>query len=252
MGFESWRSYWIFRHFVKNESRYHFDKNSNDFLKAIEDTCKERVLSIPVSQSLWRAQVGCDYRPLIQGDIHIDDLPVPFEFKRMIPLKNSASEGRANPKGIPYLYVATDKETAMSEVRPSLGTILSVGEFLPSRELKIIDFSVHQEKKKMALYFREPSEEKRVEAVWSDMDKAFSVPISNTNFTSDYVPTQIIAEFIKSLGYDGIAYKSSLGRGKNIALFGLESALLKSCNIFNVSHVNYAFSEEQNQFTQTY
>lgn len=41
----------------------------------------------------------------------------------MKPLSNSASEGRANPKGIPYLYVATDKETAMSEVRPSLGAI---------------------------------------------------------------------------------------------------------------------------------
>jgi hypothetical protein len=252
MSFESWRSYWIFRDFVKNKSRYHFDKKSNDFLKAIEDTCEERLLTIPVSQSLWRAQVGCEYLPLTQENIHINDLPVPFEFKRMIPLKNSASEGRANPKGIPYLYVATDKETAMSEVRPSLGTILSVGEFTPSRELKIIDFSVHQENNKMALYLKEPCEEKRVEAVWADMDKAFSVPISNTNFTSDYVPTQIIAEFIKSLDYDGIAYKSSLGRGKNIALFGLESASIKSCNIFNVSCVDYAFIEEQNQFTQTY
>lgn len=41
---------------------------------------------------------------------------------------------------------------------------------------------------------------------------------------SDYVPTQIIAELIKSLGYDGIAYKSSLANGHNIALFDLESA----------------------------
>lgn len=252
MSFKSWRSYWQFRHFVKNESRYHFDTNSNEFLKAISDTCKERVLTIPVSQSLWRAQIGCNWQPLMQDDIHIEDLPVPFNFGRMTPLENSASEGRANPKGMPYLYVATDKETAMSEVRPSLGSIISVGEFNPCKELKIIDFSVHQEKKKTALYLKEPSEEKRVEAVWSDMDKAFSVPVSNSNFTSDYVPTQIIAEFIKSLNYDGIAYQSSLGSGKNIALFDLKSASIKDCNVFNVTQVNYGFTEELNQFTQGY
>ncbi len=247
MSFESWRSYWKFRHAVKNKSRFILDDESKDFLKAVEDTCVNRIKTIPISGSLWRSQIGCNYEPFYQDDIHIDDIPVPFPFARMKPLNNSASEGRANPKGIPYLYLATDKETAMGEARPILGAILSVGEFEPTRELKIIDFSVHQGK--MKFFFQEPTEKKRAEAVWTHMDNTFSVPTSNSDFNSDYVPTQIIAELIKSLGYDGIAYKSSLANGHNIALFDLESAKISKCNIYKVNQVNYGFESVENQFT---
>lgn len=249
MSFKSCRSYWYFRHAVKNKSRFILDDESKDFLKAVENTCASRIKTISISDSLWRAQIGCDYMPLYQDDIHVDDLPIPFAFERMKPLSNSASEGRANPKGIPYLYVATDKETAMSEVRPSLGAILSVGEFQPTRELKIIDFSVHQGK--MKLFIKEPDETKRAEAVWTDMDNAFSIPTINSDFHSDYVPTQIIAELIKSLGYDGIAYKSSLSSGHNIALFDLEAATISECKIYKVNKVNYGFESVKNQFNQS-
>lgn len=249
MSFKSWRSYGQFRHAVKNKSRFILDDESKDFLKAIEGTCISRLKKIAISQPLWRAQIGCDYIPEYQENIHVDDIPVPFAFERMKPLSNSASEGRANPKGIPYLYVATDKETAMSEVRPSLGALLSVGRFEPTRELNIIDFSVHQGK--MKIFHKEPDEEKRTEAVWTAMDNAFSIPTSNTDFNSDYVPTQIIAELIKSLGYDGIAYKSSLANGHNIALFDLDMAKISECSIYKVNKVNFGFESVENQFTQS-
>lgn len=249
MSFKTWRSYWEFRHAVKNNSRFILDKESKDFLNAIEDTCPSRIEIISISSFLWRAQIGCDYVPQYQEDIHVDYIPVPFDYKRMNPLKNSASEGRANPKGIPYLYIATDKETAMSEVRPSLGAILSIGKFKPTRELKIIDFSVHQGE--MKFFLQEPNDIEKTEAVWTDMDNAFSVPTSNTNFNSDYVPTQIIAELIKSLGYDGIAYKSSLANGHNIVLFDLDMATITECNIYKVNKVNFAFESVENQYTQS-
>ena len=82
------------------------------------------------------------------------------------------------------------------------------------------------------------------------MDNAFSIPTSNTNFNSDYVPTQIIAEFIKSLGYDGIAYKSSLGNGDNIVLFDLDMATIKENNIYKVKKVEFSFESVENQYTQ--
>ena len=248
MSFKSWRSYWDFQHAVKNNSRFILDQESQDFLTAIEDTCSSRIKTISISSSLWRTQIGCDDIPQLQEGIHVDDVPVPFDDKRMKPLINSASEGRANPKGIPYLYVATDKETAMSEVRPSLGATLSTGKFKPTRELKIIDFSVHQGK--MIFFLKEPDDTNKAEAVWTDMDNAFSIPTSNTNFNSDYVPTQIIAEFIKSLGYDGIGYKSSLGKGHNIVLFDLAMATITENNIYKVKKVDFSFESIENQYTQ--
>ncbi|MGS2724835.1 RES domain-containing protein [Porticoccus sp. GXU_MW_L64] len=37
------------------------------------------------------------------------------------PPKRLASQGRANPAGIPYLYLASNPETAVSEIRPHTG-----------------------------------------------------------------------------------------------------------------------------------
>ena len=246
MSFKLWDSYSQFINVVKSKSRFILDDDSKSFLKAIEDTCKSRVLIIPISEPLWRAQIGCCYEPIIQDDIYVDDLPIPFDFDRMKPIKDFASEGRANPKGIPYLYVARDIKTAMSEVRPSLGEIISVGEFKPVKELKIIDFSKHKGK----FFVRLPTQKDIDEAVWRDMDRAFSIPVSNSNFHPDYVPTQIIAELIKSLGYDGIAFKSSITKGINITLFSIGSASIQKCDIYNTRKIDYDFIEEINQFTR--
>jgi len=244
LSFKSWNSYWEFSNSVNTKRRYILDEESKCFLNSIKDTCKDRIKTIPISKSLWRAQIGCDYRPINED---YDD-PIPFNIERMKPKIDFASEGRANPKGITYLYVAENRETAMAEVRPSLGEIISIGELNSTKELKIIDFSVHRGK----FYVKKPTQEDINEAVWRDMDKAFSIPVRNNGFNSDYVPTQVIAEFIKSLGYDGIEYKSSLAEGKNITLFDLESANFSECDIFKLKKIDYQFSEEINQSTLTY
>ena len=124
------------------------DDESKGFLNSIIDTCKDREKNLKAGSIVWRAQNGHSWRPCYQEnpdtreEILVDELPDPFSFERMSPLVDSAFEGRANPKGIPCLYVATDKETAMSEVRPWLGAIISIGRFKLARDLKVLDFSV--------------------------------------------------------------------------------------------------------------
>ncbi len=240
MSFNSWRSYMKFSYAVKNKSRYVLDQESQEFLKAIEDTCVSRLEVIPPGSLMWRAQAGHDDREYYQDDIYIDDFPVPYPENRMRPLLNSASEGRANPKGIPCLYVASTKETAMSEIRPWLGSIISVARFTNDRELRIIDFSKHFGKR-ASFYLQEPSDAEKIEAVWRDIDNAFSEPVTNSDLKSDYAPTQIIAELIKSLGYDGIAFKSSLSDGYNLALFDLDSAKFKSCELQEAKEIKFSF-----------
>ncbi len=251
MSFKTWRSYWIFSQSIHFKQRYILDEESKDFLNSIMDTCKGRERKLKAGSIVWRAQNGHSWRPHYQHDpdteedIHVDDFPCPFPYARMKPLSDSATEGRANPKGIPCLYVATDKETAMSEVRPWLGAILSVAIFKLPKDLKIIDFSVGHESINLKFYFEEPTEEERVKAVWSDIDNAFSKPTKISDTKSDYAPTQIISEFIKSKGYDGIAYKSSLASGYNIALFDLDSAEITACLIFEASKIEFSFKRVQ-------
>ncbi len=249
MTFKHWNSYHKFCNYVQTKSRYLLDEMSMEFLDSIIATCAERETVIEEDSIVWRAQNGHDWKPYYQvdpdtlEDVYIDDMVCPFPFERMKPLRNSASEGRANPKGIPCLYVATDKETAMSEVRPWLGSIISIGKFKVKRKLKILDFSIAIGKRKFHLPFNELSETETIETVWANIDSAFSIPVKLSDLNSAYAPTQIISEFIKSKGYDGIAYKSSLAEGHNIALFDLDSADVIDCFTYEPVSVKYHFKE---------
>ena len=250
MSFKSWRSYWDFCYSVKNRQRYIISEEDKDFLESILNTCQDRIRTISSGATVWRAQLGYDVRPIYQTDpsteeeIYIDDEPIPYSFSRMKPLSDSASEGRANPKGIPYLYVASDKKTAMSEVRPWLDSTLSVGTFRIIKDLKILDFSVEHGNKSKFFIFEEPSDQEKIQTVWCDIDNAFSKPTTKSDSGSEYVPTQIISEFIKLNGFDGIAYKSSLADGYNLVLFDLSSANVISCYLYNTTKLKFDFERQ--------
>ena len=247
MSFKSWQSYMHFALSVKSKSRYILDEDCMEFLGAIKDTCPSRAKILAKDTILWRAQKGCDYRAYYEGEAYIDDRPEPYSPQRMSPLTDSASEGRANSKGIPCLYVATNKETAMSEVRPWVGSLLSAGQFKVQEELTIIDFTERHGEQPF-FYFSNPSEEEILSSVWAHMDNAFSEPVTNSDLKSEYAPTQIIAELIRTLGYDGIAFKSSLGTGYNIALFDLNSAKLVNCALYEAKSVEFSFSQIDNPY----
>jgi len=48
----------------------------------------------------------------------IIDIETACSAERMLPDPNKVGDGRANPKGTPYLYLASNPETAMAEMRP--------------------------------------------------------------------------------------------------------------------------------------
>ncbi|WP_205747717.1 RES family NAD+ phosphorylase [Desulforhopalus sp. IMCC35007] len=219
------------------------------FMMKVLEASVKRVEYIKKGSHLWRAQLGHSWKPEYQDDILIGDLPAPYPSERMLPLRHEASEGRANPKGIPYLYTATTKETAMAEVRPWLGSTVSVGSFKTLKKMKLVDCSVNTNK--FTIYFKEPSPKKREEAVWADIDTAFSKPMTNTDRVADYVPTQVMAEFFKHNGFDGIAYKSMLAEGHNIVFFDLDSIKLLSCHLFDLKDLKFKFNESANPYYVT-
>ncbi len=231
--FESWSSFISFREKKRREERYIHSEEVQEFLNGVRDTARERFELIPEAQRYWRAQLGSDLWPLDDGDGQIVDYhPVPYQVKRMKPLPEKVSEGRVNPRGIPYLYLATDKKPAISEVRPWVGSYVTVAEFKTSRPLRIVDCSRCEidplvwtgRDFDMLFKVRPPSPEETTEIVWRWIDLAFSQPVDRDDSTADYVPTQIIAELFKTNGFDGMKYKSVFNGGKNLALFDLGSA----------------------------
>jgi hypothetical protein len=196
------------------------------------------VATVPQGQSYWRAQIGYAVKNI--DDISYEQQPFPPE--RMMPDYKLSGDGRVNPKGIAVLYLASTDKTAMAEVRPWKKAEISCARFVVARPLRIIDCSVHAGKNLLGIDCKTPQEIQKV--IWSEIDNAFSKPVSLGEEASNYVPTQILAELFKSKGFDGVGYKSSLrGDGYNLALFDLESATMVDCQIFTVDSILFEFSE---------
>ncbi len=232
-AFKAWNSFVSFREKKKHEERYFHSVEVQQFLKDLLTTAKDRCEVIPAGRQFYRAQVGSDLWPVDDGDGQILDYrPVPYAAKRMRPLADQAFGGRVNPPGIPYLYLATDEKTAISEVRPWVGSDVTVAEFEVLRDPQVVDCSRCEidpivrtaSDLDLLIKLKPPSAEEVVPIVWRWIDLAFSEPVDRDASTAGYVPTQVIAELFKTNGYDGIKYRSVFDGGSNLALFDIDSA----------------------------
>jgi hypothetical protein len=107
-AWRGWESYRQFAQSVKAELRYVRSKRESDFLSEVLATCKNRKLVIPRGHLYWRARLGCEYEEITDedSDIHVSHTEDrPYSRDNMKPISNWQSEGRANPRGIPYLYL---------------------------------------------------------------------------------------------------------------------------------------------------
>ena len=237
--FKSWRSYWRFEKSVRETNRFFRTREAATFLNTVLETSKPFHETWKAGTVLWRAQLGCDRQREPMSEGRIFERPYQYQPDRMLPPRDAASEGRANPKGIPYLYAATCRDTALAEVRPWAGSFISVGEFEVLKDLKIVNFTLRGHGKPS--YTREPPPEERTAAVWAHIDMAFSEPVTPSDAVADYAPTQVVAEMFRNAKFDGIAYLSALGQGLNAALFDLDTVRLCSSQLFRAEFLQFTF-----------
>jgi hypothetical protein len=217
------------------------------FLDAVKTTAPERTATMKSGHILWRAQLGHDWRTHEQDGVSYE-VETAHPVARMKPIPDKASDGRVSTRGIPCLYLATQEDTAILEVRPLIGSFVSVAQFRTRRELRLVDCS---RKEIGDLAFLEPnlSADDVDKIVWSDMNRAFSEPVERGDESLDYIPTQILAEHFKFLGFDGVAYKSSYGEsGFNVALFDLASADLINCGLYRIKDVSITKQEADSRY----
>ena len=212
-------SFHIFSQAVLRKHRYARDRKSTQFLKILLEQAQERRSRLRAGTIVWRAQLG-------GASMVIDDqgneISIPFGPERMKPRPGRASEGRANPKGISYLYTATHEKTAMLEIRPWRGSLVTLAKLKLMRPLTVVDCVVDCRPKVRP--FKGVARHEWDQSVWWDVGNAFSAPIVSTDDSADYAPSQIIAESFMLNGFDGIRYRSGFGEGHNIVLFDLHAA----------------------------
>ncbi|MEX2650492.1 MAG: RES family NAD+ phosphorylase [Alphaproteobacteria bacterium] len=252
--FASWDSYSRFAHRVRRTRRYVWTPEIQAFLDTVLATLKDRDVPIQKGAVLYRAQRGVEYVSSKDEDgEERPEEPLGYTAKRMKPREGRASEGRANPAGIPVLYLASSEQTAISEVRPWVGSEVSVAQFKVAKSLKALGLSRGHGKSgilTLRIFSDRPySQAEKEKAVWIDIDSAFSRPVTLSDDTADYVPTQILAELFRNAGYDAIVYRSQFGeKGYNVALFNLEDADAVTCAPFRVTKIGVGFEQFGNKW----
>lgn len=240
MGFNSWEDFRNFQEDVKFTSRFIHSPSTDEFLRNIERTLPARERPLPAGEILHRGQIGFDeYKE--EGELK----HCCFNADRMKPIPNKGREGRANPKGISYLYLSADENTALAELRPHIHQGISIAKFKIQRDLRIIDcHSVAKYYSYPELIFNSPiTQDEITNAIWSMINDAFSKPVTNEDHGSEYVPTQILAEYFKSKKYDGIRFKSSVGEGYNILLFNPADANMTDNAVMEATSISYQFEK---------
>lgn len=243
--FASWRSFWDFQREVARNWRYVRSPDGQRFLSAVAAGCHSRSTEIKTGRRFYRAQVA--HHDVLDENIG-EELPGPALPQRMFPLRDRATEGRVNPKGIPCLYMASDKHTAMAEVRPWIGSLVSLALLQTRRTLRVVDCTEGAERHPIFIE-GEPSAEKRAGAVWSHIARAFREPVTRDDDVASYAATQIIAEVFRNEGFDGLAYRSAFGTDQfNLALFDLDAAELTMCSLHEIRDVELKHAETTNPY----
>ncbi len=157
------------------------------------------------------------------------------------PQREFANGGRANPSGIPFLYLCDNQETVLYEVRASYLDELSVGTFQlkdGNDLIKLVDFT-----EDTPLFQPNTSTINKTikgKLLRQKISDDLSKPMRRYDSELEYIPTQFICEFIKVFtGAFGIRFNSSLHpKGNNIVLFDQELMDCKAVKKVKIHSIN--------------
>ena len=150
---------------------------------------------------------------LCRPDLHIGSPPARL-----------SNAGRMNAKGISVFYGATNRGSALAEVRPPVGSKVAVAKFEIIRPLRLLDLTALDHARDGGSIF-DPTLKDRLERVafLQTLSERLTRPVMPDDEAFDYLITQAIADFLATQNeprLDGIIFASAQSRkGRNVVLF---------------------------------
>lgn len=137
------------------------------------------------------------------------------------PILGISGVGRNNLAGVSYLYVASNEATACMEVKSQFGDLISLATFEILEPLVVIDFSSDK------AFDRELSIQHNLSmgVFFTLLMSHYSEPVKDNR---SYRATQIVSDYLRKTGIDGVAYRSSLSpEGVNYTIFNNHPSNIK-------------------------
>ncbi len=213
---ENWE---IFKKEIKEKNRFFFNNKAN--LEIIEDTLPIRDYS--KGKIFYRSRISDDEKG--------------YPVKKMgKPPHKIAKSGRANPRGIPYLYLAQSIKTTMYEARATFLDYVSIGKYKLVEDITVISLRTSYQVSPWGDFSLE--EYVKNKPFLDTLENDLAKPLRRQDNELDYLPTQYLCEYIKSLGYDGVEYGSSLhDEGINLVIFNDKKLECNSVEVHEISKI---------------
>ena len=195
----------------------------------------QRLVIVPVGSTLFRARLGC---------VDEDGVLVPYSGADIGAPRTTASSGRAHRAPARALYVADQEATCVAEVRPARGMNVSICTMTPTRDLRIVDLSL-PDTRLDPFFIEEPHFHMGMEALLIALGEEMALPLRRDDDETHYLPCQLLADFIRAGGYDGIRYPSALRpRGTNVVLFDPEVVAIGGSKLVCIRSISLLYKDE--------
>ena len=155
-----------------------------------------------------------------------------------------ATAGRVNPVGISILYLADTVKTSLHEMRAGLFDYVMVGNFRLKKDIEVIDFANLDKispfiANNMGIDYTQHAiniEHLRL------ISKQIAMPLRRQDSALDYLPTQYVSDYIKSQGFDGVEYISTMCEdGFNLAVFDETLFKCTKTTIYDITSLSYFY-----------
>lgn len=189
--------------------------------------------------TLWyRGRIGVEKRSVDVEWRKVTHVATPYKGSAIGALPPPlASAGRANRQGVSVLYVASEIETALAEIRPHPSHFVSVGGFRARKELRVARFDLPIGP------FSSSDARLDLFALIYHIDTLLSAPVIPEE-RQRYSVTQLLSDILIRNGFEGVIYRSSVGHGINFCAFD-PSALdfdERASAVMKVDNLHYRFS----------
>ena len=214
---EIYHTWEFFKHYIKHYCRFFEPQGFNireQCLKEMDPYISKFVCEIPKETKFYRVRkVSKNLLPITSIEPYSQMGPPPADY---------AKTNRMSPAGIPYLYLASNQDTALKECRIDSKEKAIVAEFVLKKDLKILDLTSNEYFVSDSIF--DPNYNHDITWMNSFFDSfknEISKPVStkNNDHSYEYTTTQLVAEYYRMKGYDGICFKSSVGTGENYVFF---------------------------------
>lgn len=217
---------------IKHDNRFHTQLINTDKLETYLSYLRK---DYEKGKSMYRGRLcysDKEYEPKEMG-------APPIEF---------AKEGRANSTGIRRLYLADSEKTCIHEIRSGAFDSICIGKFSLCKDISVIDF------KRISKFSPFNGDFDFLEylvnkPILNKIDKEMGRALRAGDNHLDYIPTQYLCDFIKTLTYksdekySGVEYSSTLNPGgNNLAIFYPDLFKCTKVKKYTVNSLKYDFS----------